>query len=104
MRVLAGATFQVSSVQMAKRARMTFALALVVTVLAVIGRQTVWIAIPVLLFALFLIAWAQEQRATEAFVKDLPWGRHLFKGLEQIDALLVPQDREYAYKGNHPTL
>jgi hypothetical protein len=77
------------------KARITFGLALLIAGLAVIGRQVTWIAVPLVLLAIFLIVWGREQRATEAFIKDLPLGHHILKIMQQIDTILVPHDREY---------
>jgi hypothetical protein len=78
------------------RARITLAMALLITAIAVIGNETAWVLVPLVLCAIFLIFWGRHQSATEAFVKNIPFiGPRLLKVLGQIDALLVPQDRAY---------
>jgi hypothetical protein len=81
---------------MATRARLTLALAFIVATLSIVGREWLWVALVLALLAVFLVFWAQEQRATETFTKNIPWvGPRLLKGLQHIDLLLVPQDRQY---------
>jgi hypothetical protein len=80
---------------MAERARIAMGLAFLVTGLAVIGRAIPWIALPLELFAVFLIVWGIEPRATEAIIGKLSFGRYILKGLEYIDSVLSPRDREY---------
>jgi hypothetical protein len=79
----------------AAKARITLGIALFVAALAVIGREVPWIAILLILFAVFLVIWGKEQRATEAFIKDLPLGSHILKGLDALDSVLTPRDRDH---------
>ncbi len=58
-----------------------------VSVLA--GLMSTSLAILLLVFAGFLIAWGQEPKGTEDFVSGLPLGNHLVKGLVQLDLLLA---------------
>jgi len=80
---------------MATRDRTTLGIALVVAAVAVIGRAYPWIAVPLGLFAVFLIVWGREGRRTEAFIGRVPGGSYMLKGLEQLDLILSPRDREY---------
>ena|SRR5271166_2636343 len=80
---------------MAGRDRITFALVLLVMVLSVIGRAYPWIAIPITLFAVFLLVWGREGRRTEAVIGALPLGNYLLKALKQLDLILSPRDLEY---------
>jgi hypothetical protein len=82
---------------MVGRGRITFALALLVTVLSMIGRAYLWIAIPTTLFAVFLLVWGREGRRTEAVIGQLPlrFGYYLLKALKQLDLILSPRDLEY---------
>ena len=62
--------------------RTTFGIALAVAVLA--GLTSVWLAVLVLVLAVFIIAWGQEPERTEAFVERLPGGNYLLKALEKL--------------------
>lgn len=75
--------------------RITMGLALLVTAIAVIGRAIPVISVPLILFAVFLIIWGREPRATEVFIGGLPLGNYILKGLGQIDSILTPRDREF---------
>ena len=79
---------------MARRDRITLGIALAVAVIAVIGREFAWIAVPLLILAVFLIAWGREPRRAEAFIGRLPGGQYLLKGLNQFDLILSPRDLE----------
>jgi hypothetical protein len=79
---------------MARRDRVTLGIALVLAVLAVAGREFIWIAFPLLLLAIFMIAWGREPRRTEAFVAGLPAGQHILRVLRQFDLVLSPRDLE----------
>jgi hypothetical protein len=80
---------------MARRDRITLGLALAVTGVAVMGREFPWIAIPLEIFALFLIVWGREERRTEAFIGRLPGGKYLLRALLQLDLILSPRDLAY---------
>jgi hypothetical protein len=80
---------------MVARDRTTLGIALAVAGIAVMGREFPWIAIPLELFAIFLIIWGREGRRTEAFIGRLPAGGYMLKVLEQLDLILSPRDRDY---------
>ena len=80
---------------MAGKSRITFALALLFAVLAVIGGAYLWIAVPMTLFAIFLLVWGREGRRTEAVVGGLPGGYYLLKVMRQLDLVLSPRDVAY---------
>lgn len=80
---------------MAQKARITLGIALFVAVAAMIGRAYLWIAIPLTLFAVFLILWGRESKKVEAAIGQMPGGRYALVILEQLDLLLSPRDREY---------
>jgi uncharacterized membrane protein len=66
---------------MALNNRTTLGIALAVAVLA--GLTSVWLAVLVLVLAVFLIAWGQIPR-TEAFGERLPGGNYLLKALDKL--------------------
>lgn len=80
---------------MAKKARITLGLALIVAALAMIGSAAKWISVPLLLFAIFLVVWGRSERATEEFIKKIPWGDHVSKWLRELDLILTPRDLKY---------
>jgi hypothetical protein len=80
---------------MARKARITLGIALIVAALAVIGRAVPWISIPLILLAVFFIVWGKEQRGTESFIKRLPFGIEIRKFLDAFDSVLTPRDRDY---------
>jgi Mn2+/Fe2+ NRAMP family transporter len=67
---------------MALNNRTTFGIALAIAVLA--GLTSVWLAVLVLVLAVFLIAWGQAPERTEAFVERLPGGNYLLKALDKL--------------------
>jgi hypothetical protein len=77
------------------RARITLGLALVITVLAVIGRAYPVVALPLLAAAIFLIVWGRAGRATEQVIGSLPGGGYILKFLHQIDLIISPRDQEF---------
>ena len=77
------------------KARTTLGIALFVAALAVIGREYLWIFIPLLLVGLFLIVWGRQSRATEQFFGALPGGCYVLKGLHQLDLIISPRDQAY---------
>ena len=77
------------------KARITLGIALFVTALAVIGREYVWVFIPLLLVGMFLIVWGRGSRATERVIGALPGGRYVLKGLRQFDLIISPRDQAY---------
>ena len=48
----------------------------------------VWIAVPLLVLAVFLFAWGLEPKRTEEFVGRLPSGNYLLKGLAKLDEII----------------
>jgi hypothetical protein len=48
----------------------------------------VWIAVQLLVLAVFLFAWALEPKRTEAFVGRLPYSNYLLKALAKLDLVL----------------
>jgi hypothetical protein len=80
---------------MAGKGRITFGLALLLAVLAVIGRAHPWIAVPMTLFAVFLLVWGREGRRTETMIGGLPGGYYLLKALRQLDLIISPRDVAY---------
>ena len=75
---------------MALRDRTKLGIALAGAVLA--GLASVWVAVLLLVLAVFLIVWGQEPKRTEAFVGRLPYGNYLLKALAQLDLILSPRD------------
>jgi hypothetical protein len=59
---------------------------LVVAVIA--GLASVWLAVLLLVLAVFLIAWGQAPERTEAFVKGLPYGNSLLNALAKLDLMI----------------
>jgi hypothetical protein len=70
------------------RDRISMGIALAVAVFAAIMGAFVWIAVPLLVLAVFLFAWALEPTRTEAFVGRLPYGSYLLKALAKLDLVL----------------
>lgn len=64
------------------------------TVLAMILREIQWLAVLVLLFGIFLIIWGRFPGETENFIARLPGGEIILKGLDQLDTILVPRERD----------
>lgn len=63
-------------------------------VLAMIIREWQWLSVLVILFGLFLIIWGRLPSETENFIARLPGGETLSKGLDQLDTILVPRERD----------
>jgi hypothetical protein len=57
-----------------------------VAVLAAVA--VVWIAVPLLVLAVFLFAWALEPKRTEAFLGRLPYGNYPLKALAKLDLII----------------
>jgi hypothetical protein len=87
--------FLIDSDGMAKKARITLGVALIVASLAMIGSVAHWISVPLLLFAIFLVVWGRSERATETFIAKLPGGDHVSKWLRELDLILTPHDLKY---------
>ena len=79
---------------MSTRARITLGIALLLAVLAMIIREIHWLAVLLALFALFLVVWGRLPNQTEKAIGQLPGGNIILKGLDQLDMILVPRDRE----------
>jgi hypothetical protein len=67
-------------------------LGITVAVAVLVGLTSVSLAMLLLALAVFLIAWGQEPKRTEAFVGRLPYGGYLLKGLAQLDSILTSWD------------
>ena len=59
-----------------------------VAVLAAVMGAFVWIALPLLVLAVLLFAWALEPKRTEAFVGRLPYSNYLLKAFAKLDLVL----------------
>jgi hypothetical protein len=79
---------------MSARARVTFGIALLFAVFAVIIREVHWLAAVLLFLGLFLIVWGRLPKETEEMIAQLPGGKVILKGLDQVDMILVPRDYE----------
>jgi len=64
-------------------------LGITVAVAVLVGLTSVSLAVLLLVLAVFLIAWGQDPKRTEAFVGSLPYGSYLLKGLAQSDLILT---------------
>ena len=53
-------------------------------VLAAVEGAIVWVAVPLLMLAVLLFAWALEPKRTEAFVGRLPYRNYLLKALAKL--------------------
>ena len=53
-----------------------------------------WLAIVLALLGVFFVIWGREQRATEAYLREMPFGPHILKTLDVIDSILTPRDPE----------
>ncbi len=58
-------------------------LGIIIAVSVFAGLMFVWLAVLLLLFAAFLIAWGQMPERTEAFVKELPGGQSIMAALDK---------------------
>ncbi len=58
-------------------------LGIIISVSVFAGLMFVWLAVLLLLFAAFLIAWGQMPERTEAFVKELPGGQSIMAALHK---------------------
>jgi hypothetical protein len=70
------------------REAVSMGIALAVAVLAAVVGAFVWIALPLLVLAVLLFAWALEPKRTEAFVGRLPYSNYLLKALAKLDLVL----------------
>jgi|SRR5579863_407698 len=79
---------------MSARARITLGIALLVAVFAMIIREIHWLAVLLTLFGLFLVVWGRLPNETEKAIAQLPGGKIILVGLDQLDMILVPRDDE----------
>lgn len=79
---------------MTSRVRITLGIALLTTVLAVFLREIQWLAAPVFLFGIFLIVWGRLLSETEKWIAQLPGREIILNGLDQLDMILIPRDRD----------
>ena len=70
------------------RETISMGISLAVAVLAAVVGAFVWIALPLLVLAVLLFAWALEPKRTEAFVERLPYSNYLLKALAKLDLVL----------------
>ena len=70
------------------REAISIGIALAVAVLAAAMGAFVWIALPLLVLAVLLFAWALEPERTEAFVGRLPISNYLLRALAKLDLVL----------------
>jgi hypothetical protein len=84
-----------------ERDRTTLGIALLVAAAAVIGKAYPGISIPLIMLAVFFIAWGRDQRRVEAFVGRLPAGSYLLTWLKQLDLIISPRDEQRAKKLLH---
>ena len=74
------------------RETVSMGIALAVAVLAAVVGAFVWIAVPLLVLAVFLFAWALEPVRTEAFVGRLPYSNYLLKAFAKLDLVLLGRE------------
>jgi hypothetical protein len=84
-----------------ERDRTTLGIALLVAAAAVIGKAYPGISIPLIMLAVFFIAWGRDQRRVEAFVGRLPAGSYLLTWLKQLNRIISPRDEQRAKKLLH---
>jgi hypothetical protein len=70
------------------RETISMGISLAVAVLAAVMGAFVWIALPLLVLAVRLFAWALEPKRTEAFVGRLPYSNYLLKAFAKLDLVL----------------
>jgi hypothetical protein len=59
-----------------------------------IAKDIHWIAAPLTLFAMFLIAWGRAPKETRAVIGRLPGQSYLLAALDQLDMIISPRDAE----------
>jgi hypothetical protein len=72
-------------------ARTKVGVALLVAVIGALS-GSIYVAIPLILVAMFLIIWGLAPVPTETFVSGLPWGTNILRGLRHIDPLIQRRD------------
>ena len=70
------------------RETISMGISLAVAVLAAVMGAFVWIALPLLVLAVLLFAWALEPKRTEAFIGRLPYSNYLLKAFAKLDLVL----------------
>ena len=71
-----------------RKQTITLGIAVAVAVLAAIV-GLIWIAVPLLLISVLLVAWGLDPKRTEAFVGRLPYiGNYTLKALAELDSSL----------------
>ena len=78
---------------MSSRARITLGIALLLLVGGVIVREIPWLAWPLTFVGIFLVIWGRAPSKTERVIAQLPGGKFLLTGLDQVDMILMPRDR-----------
>jgi hypothetical protein len=58
-------------------------LGITIAISVIAGLAFVWLAVLLLVLAVFLIAWGQTPERTEAFVKRLPYGNSIIGALSK---------------------
>lgn len=71
-----------------RKQTITVGIALAVAVLAAAIGSYFWLAVPLLVIAALLFAWALEAKRTEEFVGRLPYGNHVLKALAKFDSMI----------------
>jgi hypothetical protein len=61
----------------------------IIGVAVIAGLISFSLALVLLAFAAFLIAWGQQPERTEDFLRGLPGGSHLLKALAELDAAIA---------------
>ena len=68
-----------------RKQTITLGIAVAVAILAAIV-GLIWIAVPLLLISVLLVAWGLDPKRTEAFVGRLPYiGNYILKALAELD-------------------
>jgi hypothetical protein len=71
-----------------RKQTITLGIAVAVAILAAIV-GLIWIAVPLLLISVLLVAWGLDPKRTEAFVGRLPYiGNYILKALAELDSSL----------------
>ena len=71
-----------------RKQTITLGIAVAVAILAAIV-GLIWIAVPLLLISVLLVAWGLDPKRTEAFVGRLPYiGNYILKALAELNSSL----------------
>ena len=76
---------------MSSRARITFGLALLMVVLAMIIREIHWLAALLMFLGLFLVVWGRLPVETEKMIAQLPGGKIILKLTRSIGHDIGPE-------------